>query len=155
MNFRNQNQFGLLEMLLVIAPLVLCALPAFADVSTDNVGITNTIAANTTTTLNLGSGIPVKNDRTLGAELRLQGNASGTGAVTVVWARSLDEGTTYETTPRFSWVTALNGTTAVVARTNLPSWFLENSTHVKIISIQNADASAGGTNASLRIARQR
>lgn len=158
MKIKSNSLFGLLRLVFAFAMLAfLClfAMPAQADVEAQNVGITNTITANNTTTANLGSGIVVKNDRTLGAELRLQGNAAGTGAITVIFARSTDNGTTYETTPRFTWATALNGTTAVVARTNLPSWFIENSTHIKVVSIQNADASAGGTNAALYVSRQR
>jgi hypothetical protein len=155
MNTRYKTLRFLLHTILILFALMAVCLPAKADVSVINVGITNLIGTNLTSTAGMGNPVAVKNDSSVGAELRFAGSASGTEAVTMIWARSMDGGTTYETAPRWSWVMALNGTTAVVARTNIPSWFVENSTHIKVISIANASTTANGTNASLRVSQQR
>jgi hypothetical protein len=76
-----------------------------------------------------------------------------TDAITITFARSVD-GTTWETTPRFTWATALNGTTAVVTYTNLNSSLIGAAGYLKVISIQNASATVLGTNASLTVIKK-
>ena len=81
--------------------------------------------------------------------VKLQGDQAGTGNVTLTFARSHD-GTTVETTPRFTRVFALTGNMAVVGYTNL---FAANTAarYIVLISAQNADATASATNVTITL----
>lgn len=137
------------KLFLVAIAAMAILLPAQAAVSVVDVGITNSIAANTTTTANLGNAVLVDNHDKVSAVLAFQGNASGTGNITLKLGRSAD-GTTYETVGFTNYVAA-NGTTAVVAWFDIPETTLGSAKYLKVLSIANADASLTGTNASLKI----
>jgi hypothetical protein len=138
---------------LVALVMAVAMLPAMADVGTENVGITNSIVNNATTSANVGRAIKIDKQDNVGLLFKFQGTAAGTDAITITFARSVD-GTTWETTPRFTWATALNGTTAVVTYTNLNSSLIGAAGYLKVISIQNASATVLGTNASLTVIKK-
>jgi hypothetical protein len=133
--------------------LVMAVLPARAEVGTISFGITNAIGANATTSANLGNAVKVDGQDNCSLMLKFQGDGSGTGAVTVTLARSPDN-SNWETTPKWSFATALNNTTAVVFWTNMPAAQLGAAGYVKVTSIVNADATINGTNASLYLVKK-
>lgn len=124
-------------------------LPVQAAVSVVNVGITNSIAANGTTTANMGNAVLVDNHDNVSAVLAFQGSAAGTGNITVKFARSAD-GDTYETIG-FTSAIAANGTNAVVGWIDIPVTTLGTAKYLKVLSIANAEAAMVATNASLKI----
>jgi hypothetical protein len=136
--------------LMTIAMLAALAMPALADVGVIDMGVTNKFTANYTTTANMGNSVKLTKNDTVGVQVAVQGDAAGTGAITATFARSLD-GTTWETAPRFTMACALNGTTAVVQYTNFPNTIIGPVGYIKLISVQNADATANATNASIKI----
>ena len=123
---------------------------AYADVGIVDTSSTNSIAANVTTSVNLGNAIKIGKTDTVGIVHAFQGNAAGTGKITYTWARSAD-GTTWETDPKFATAATLNGTTAVVNYTNLPNTLIGPAQYIKLLSIANADASATATNATVKV----
>ena len=114
--------------------------------------ITNKIAPGTTLTAAgvLGNGVRISKTDAAALELKMQGDAAETLGVTFTFARSAD-GTTYETTPRFTWVATLNGTTAVVAYTNLSNAVIGPAAYLKCVSIVSAATNANATNVTLRV----
>ena len=106
--------------------------------------------SNTSITANLGNAVKIAKTDNVGIMMACQGNASGTGVVTITWARSAD-GITYETTPRFTTLCVLNNTTAVASYTNISASVIGPSQFIKLVSIANADATASGTNASIKV----
>jgi len=130
-----------IKALIIIAAILAASVAtALADAGTQDFGITNQIVAAGTESSNVGSAINVSKqvDGGLGLVARVQGSSAGTSNITVTLARSPD-GTVWETTPRFTWIFPLNGTTEVVAYTNLASGLLGAAHSVKIISVANAD----------------
>jgi hypothetical protein len=135
--------------------LALCLFtpPAHADPSgPTDFGITNSIAAATTNTSaqTIGNALPVSKFDSVGLVFNAQGSASGSSNITITFARSLD-GTNYETTPQLTWTVAANGTTQVIAYTNLSNTYLGPAAYLKVVSIANANATANMTNASLTL----
>lgn len=150
----NKQRNPLIYLIAAFAALIMCVLPCQAQkTSITDVGITNSIAANATTTANLGSAIDLRKHRDCGLLLSFQGDAAGTDNITVTIVRSLDS-STWESTPGISWVTAANGTTAVNSYTNLTTSQLGAARYIKILSIANAAASANMTNCSLKVIRK-
>jgi uncharacterized membrane protein len=141
----------LLGLLAVIAILAL-TMPCAAEVAVINTGATNMVAKNATTTDNLGSGTKIDRSDNVSIEMRGAGAAAGTSTVTYNWRRSLDGGTTYETTPGFSTAFAQNGLVAVVAVTNMPQSIIGAATHIKLVSIVHGGDTGNLTNASVRVA---
>ena len=74
------------------------------------------------------------------------------GAVTFTLARSPD-GTVWETTPRWTWAVTLNGTTEVVAVTNIAGSIIGATHSLKVISVANADDTIV-TNAYLKVVKK-
>lgn len=136
---------------MAVAIFLACA--AWADVGSENLGTTNRIINNATTTASLGRVVKVDNHNEVGVMVKFEGTQAGTGAITLTFARSPDN-TNWETTPRFTWATALNGTTPVVAYTNLTA-LVGAAGYLKIVSVQNADASASATNFSVTVVKKR
>lgn len=141
---------------IIVLTLITLAWPPIttrADIGTQSAGITNTIAAATTNTAPVANIIKIDNQDTCGLQFRIQGDASGTGAVTLKLARSVD-GTTFETAPQITLATALNGTTAVVVYTNISTTFLGAAGYLKVVYIANADATANATNVLLTVIKK-
>lgn len=128
----------------------LLAVSGVAQVSVINLGCTNSIAVNTTIAENMGNAVNLERHTTVGIESRFQGSAAGTTAVIHLFKVSTD-GTTYETLPSFAFNVPQNGTTAVVAFTNMPATHLGAAKYLKLYSIQNQDADAVLTNYSVRV----
>ena len=102
-----------------MAAIAMVATVAMADVGITDLTVTNTVTASFLTTGNVSSNSAyLSKVERAGIELQCQGSAAGTGAITLTLQRSLD-GSVWETTPLLTWATALNGTTALVAYTNL------------------------------------
>ena len=128
--------------------------PALADIGITDLGVTNKFTASYTTVANVSSNsvyLPKTTD--VGLDLQVQGDAAGTGLLTLTFARSYD-GIVWETTPRFTWQVPLNGTTAVVGVTNIPSTSIYTAGYLKCVSVANADASCNATNCVLRVIRK-
>lgn len=141
-------------MALVALAFLCLTMNVMADATYQDFGITNRVMANGTTSVNLGSGLKIDNQDNASAMFLFQGDAAGTGAMTITWARSHD-GTNYETTPRFVTATALNGNTAVIFFTNLiPITHIGASIFIKPVSIANADVTANATNCSLLLLKK-
>jgi hypothetical protein len=138
--------------LIAVAVLAL-AWPAIAEVGTIDFSVTNKATANNTTTGNVGNSVAVTSQDRAGLMLKMQGDGSGTGNVTLTFARSADN-SNWETTPRFTWTAALNNTTAVVACTNLDNTIVGAFGYLKVISIANADGSVNATNFSLTLTKK-
>ena len=139
---------------LLVAAIAMVATVALADVGITDLVVTNKVTASNLTTANVSgnSAYLSKSDRA-GIELQCQGNAVGTGAITLTLQRSLD-GTVWETTPTLTWATALNGTTALVAYTNLTADILGSAAYLRIYSISNGNATADATNVVVRVIRK-
>jgi len=135
---------------LVAAAVVALSVPAWAEVGTQTLNVTNTITKNATELLDLGGTNSVPNQDNIGIQLSFIGDQAGTGALTFKFARSLD-GTTWETTPSFALVTALNGRTAVAYTTN---WSIGAFGYYKLQSVVNADANAAATNVVIKIGKK-
>jgi len=141
-----------IKTLLLVTALTLAT--ARADVGLTDLAITNTIKAAVLTTANVSSNSAyVSKVDSVGLELQCQGDAAGTGAITLTLQRSLD-GLIWETTPKFTWATALNGTTAVVAYTNLADTLIGPAAYFRVYSISNGDGTANATNCVLRVIRK-
>jgi hypothetical protein len=146
-----KNFLGTMTVAAILA--VAATLPARAEVGTIDFGITNSIANNYTTTVNLGNAVAITGQDRGGLMLSMTGSQAGTGLVTITFARSPDN-VNWETTPRFTWAAALNGTTPVVACTNLDQTVVGAFGYLKVVSIVNADASCLGTAASLKLVKK-
>ena len=129
------------------------AVPAMGEVGMINFGITNSIANNATTSVNLGSVVSITGQENCGMMMKFQGSEAGTGLITVTFARSPDN-SNWETSPRFTWINSLNGNTAVVGYTNFTATQIGAAGYLKVVSIANADANASATNASLYLCKK-
>lgn len=129
--------------------------PARAEVGSIDFGINPTVTNNVTSTsaTAVGTAVAVTGQDACGLLFMTQGNAAGTGLVTITFQRSPDN-VNWETSPKFTWINALNGTTAVVGYTNLPNTVVGAAGYIRVYSIQNADASASGTNSVLNIVKK-
>ena len=131
--------------------LFLCTTAIHAQLfSVTSVGITNAMAADTTNTVGITNLLDYHRD--VGLVLRAQGSAADTGNITVTLVRSAN-GTLWETTPKITWVVALNGTAEVVAVTNLQVHQIGAMPYLKVLSIVNA-ATNSATNLQLSIVRK-
>lgn len=141
---------GLLGRMIVLAVMgiaVACALPAMADVGTQDLATTNKFAGSTTTTANMGNGFFLEKQADVGLCCKFQGDAAGTANAVLCIARSVD-GTTYETTPCINWVIPMNGNTAVVAYTNFNRDLIGPAGWIKVTQCANTN-SANLTNCSV------
>lgn len=134
----------------ILLTLALIALPAFADVGTQNTSCTNLAAAATTTTANLGSAVKVDSTDSVGVTIKFSGSAAGTGAVVWRMVRS-PNGIDYESTANNYLVcsNALAGATSITNYYSIPSDYIRGAQYVKLLNIQNYDASANATNLSI------
>lgn len=142
---KTRNLRGLLAVLAVGAVL---AMPARGEVSPIDLGITNTITANNTTTANVGNVLDVRGQDNCGFMFNYQGNASGTGNLVITFVRSADN-VSWETTPTIKKTNALVNTTATSAFFLLSRDEIGAAGYLKVKQIQNYDASAGATNCAL------
>jgi len=140
-----------MKRIITIAALLL-AIPALADVGTSAFVSAGTITNATTRTTGF-SDVKVDNRDNVGLQVTYKGTGAGTGAVTLIVARSGD-GVTFESTPRLTFITALNGTTEVSYYTNLTSSVIGGAHSLRLISVQNADA-VSATNFSATVVMKR
>ena len=149
MNFKKTITF--------FACLALLSLPAFAEVGTTSFGTTNRInaAATNSTAGAAGVGGAVLCDQMNHAALVIagSGSASDTGNLLLTFARSGD-GTTYETTPRFNVLAALNSTTAIAVWSDVPVTTLGPAYSLKLISVANTNANSAITNFSVKLIKK-
>lgn len=123
------------------------------------VALTNAIPASTTESTHVGSGVDLREWENVSLQTSFNSGSAGTGTVTLTFARSggrlgpADSGIVYETTPRFTWVLAANGTNTVVGHTNLPRDSISGAAALRLVSV------AAGTNAlanfTLTVTRKR
>jgi hypothetical protein len=138
-------------LLLLILSLIIIALPARAEVGTVNFLSAGTITNNTTRTTGF-SDVKVDDNEIVSLQINASGDAAGTGNLVLILARSKD-GVTFETTPRQTVSFALAGATTIVGYTNLT---LVGASHsLRLISVQNADASASATNVTVAVVKKR
>jgi len=123
---------------------------AEAQVSVVDTAVTNSWAANATTSANLGNAVKVDKHSTVSVQTAFAGSAAGTDVVTINWKRSADN-STWETTPGLAITVPQNNTTAVVGWTNLSSAAIGGAAYLKISSIVTTDADAVMTNASVKV----
>jgi hypothetical protein len=127
---------------------------ARADQGIQDFAITNVVRSNTTVTVNLGSGLKISEQDQCGIMLMGQGDAAGSsGVLTLTFARSVD-GTNWETHPKFTVLSAVNGTTAILEYTNLSSAVIGAAGWIKPVSVQSADTSANLTNVFLYLSKK-
>jgi hypothetical protein len=138
---------------LTLLALLALALPARAEIGTETIGITNSLGAAYTTTANLGSAVKVANQDNIGLLFKFQGSTTGTSNIVITVARSVD-GTTFETSPPITWTVPANGTTAVVAYTNLGTANIGAAGYIKVTSIQNLNITTATTNCSLTVIKK-
>lgn len=142
------------QIIAIIAAVAALTITATAQTGVVDFGITNALAGSATEATNVGNPVKVdkQNEGDVGLVARMQGSSAGTGNITVTLARSPD-GTVWETVPRFTWVFAQNGTTEVVAYTNLASGLLGAAHSIKVISVAVADDTAV-TNAYIKVVKK-
>ena len=142
----------MLQIITVLMVALMVTLPVCAEVGTINFLSAGTITNSTTRTTGF-SDVKIEDQEVVAIQMEFQGSQAGTGLITCTMARSKD-GITFETTPRFTAIAALNGNTAVVAFTNLTA--LTGGAHsLRLVSVQNADASASATNCTISIVKKR
>lgn len=125
----------ILTLLLIAAALLAPVVPAFADVAVEAMLSAGTVTNETTRTTGF-TAVEIPKVNNVGLALRFTGAGAATDNLTLTFARSVD-GSNYETTPRFTWRVALNGTTAVVGYTNLVESTIGAARYLKLVSIQN------------------
>ncbi len=142
---------GVAGLMIVVALICIAVLmlpmPALADIGTTDLAVTNKFQGSVTTTANMGNSIYLQGQPEVGLQVKLQGDAAGTGNVVLCISRSLD-GTTWETTPCWNWYVAMNGTTAVVAYTNMNRDLIGPAGYIKVLQVANTN-SANLTNCSV------
>lgn len=110
-----------------------------------DLGVTNVLALSATQTANMGTYVDIRNWENVSLALTFYGAALGNGLATsnvvVTLARTTGNPTSstalWETTPRFTWTVPVNGTNVVVGVTNLSRDWVNGTTGLKVISIQN------------------
>jgi len=118
-------------------------------------GVTNSIAPAVATTANIGITNAATKNESLGLQCSFTCDSATTSNLTVV-IRSSADGTKFDTqgANAFVWTIAENGTTEVVATTNLPSSWLGSLGFWKIGYITNAHATANATNFVIKVAKK-
>ena len=135
-----------------IAVLAASALVARAEVGAVNFLSAGTVTNDTTRTTGF-TDVKIENQSVVGLQVNMAGSQAGTGNVILTLARSKD-GLTFETTPRFTVTNALNGTTAVIGYADI-SEQAQSAHSLRLISAQNADASASATNVTISVVLKR
>ncbi len=110
---------------------------------TNNQAITQT---NATITFGAATNTPCEiwQGRGVGVFVRMFADAATVSNATLTFSVSAD-GTNWSTTHEPTVVLPLNGTTEVVARTNLPAAYLDNARYIRVKSLA-CPAAAGGAN---------
>jgi len=127
---------------------IILALTAFGLRAADFIaGVTITNNATRTTGFNP---VYVGGSESAGFVFKFQGDTTNTGALTLTFGRSTD-GVNIETAPRFTFASALNSNTVVVAYTNWGREIIGGAQYVHLISIQNADSAGKATNATVSL----
>lgn len=115
-----------------------------------DLGVTNVLALSATQTANMGTYVDIRNWENVSLAFKFAGAALGDGLtmptgtssnIVVTLARTTGNPTSstalWETTPRFTWALAANGTNVVVGVTNLGRDWISGVTGIKVVSIQN------------------
>lgn len=142
-------------MVLQLATAALLFLPqeeARADMSPSDVGMTNQVVANATTSSDMGNPVLVENVNEVGVMFNYHGDRAGTGNLVVKVLRS--DGNTWETTPGILVTNALNGNTAVSAYFVLTPAQLAGAKWIKFPQVQNYDGTVNATNCSLVVGKK-
>lgn len=126
------------------------ALTVLADTGAVNLFTNGTVANNTTRTTGF-TDVKVNDNEIVSLQVEAACVQVGTGDLRLTLARSKD-GLTFETAPRQVIGFALNGTTAIVGFTNLTQ--LGGTHTLRLISVQNADASAIATNVTISVVKK-
>lgn len=144
---------ALIAFLLGLSLLLLTVRPAQAYVDTQNLAVTNNIAASTTQTNGMGNAIDVSNNDRITVYLVFTPlGADVSGAVTLKMARSAT-GTKWETEPLLTVTATAKTTNQVVCVTNIANTVFGAASWVKCYSIQNG-ATNGLTNITVQVNRQ-
>ena len=122
---------------IALATLLLLAAPVFADVGIIDMGCTNVVNSNIVVTVNLGNAVKLAKNDNVGLLVSFQGVQIGTDTIKYNFVRSADA-ITWETTPTFTIAFAANGTTNVVAYTNIPASMIGAAPYIKLNSITAA-----------------
>jgi len=149
----------LVGLMLVGVMMLALAIPeAGAAVSQESFGMTNAIAKNATITANLGSGVKVDNYESVDLLIKVYNAHTDTGNVTVYFARSGD-GSTWETSPKFSTTFALTAAqasnTAQYFWVHLPSTTIGSAMWIKPTSVANTNANSDLTNCAVYVWKKR
>jgi len=96
--------------------------------------------------------VKVEDQEIVSLQINASGTEAGTGALTMILARSKD-GVTFETSPRQSISFSLAGATTIVGFTNLV--YVGAAHSLRLISVQNADANASATNVTISVVKKR
>lgn len=141
--------------LTLLSALALLALPVFADVGTQNTSCTNQIVAsatNSASTGGMGNVIKIDGSDSVGITIKFSGSAAGTGNIAYRFVRSPD-GVTFENsaTPTLSVSNALAGATSVTNFYAVPADTIRGVHSIKLLNMQNWDASANATNLSITV----
>lgn len=102
------------------------------------VALTNVVPASSTESTLVGSPVDIREWDRVGLLLSFASPSAGTANTTLTFARSGSKElatAVFETTPRFTWVVAANGTNTVVGFTNLPNDSLSGVSFLKLISV--------------------
>jgi hypothetical protein len=149
-NMRSMKMWS--AMLMVLAIICMLAAPATSQAQVtptatgEFLGSTYLINGSVTSNINT-SAISVRQAKGLAFLPLLAGTNASTAAVTFVFDVSVD-GTNFTTSSPLAFAVAMNGTTAVRGYTNFSSTLLDNVSHLRLRSIQNAHtASVFVTNA--------
>lgn len=131
-----------MKKLLAVLTLGLLAFGARADVSRSaSFGVTNTAAANVTTTANVGSAIDIGNWQNIALQCSFVGSATTNNNLVITFSRTIDDPDSstavWETTPKFTWTIPTDGTNSVVGFTNMPRDTISAVRGLKVLSIQN------------------
>lgn len=149
--------------LIVSAAVALVALAvltpaAWADVGTIDMGISTTITNKTTnvTATVTGTAVSIDNKDNAGLVFRGQGTGAGTETCTFTFARSADN-SDFETQDKFTWAVVQNGSTEVIAYTNLPPSLVSSVGYLKCVraAFTGASTTENLTNCYLKVVKKR
>ena len=127
---------------LAVAALVVAPRAAADASAPTDIGMTNSLTLSATQTTDLGNVLDIRKWENVSLTLKFVGAAGVTGNAVLTFARTASADpkastAVWETTPRFTWTVASNGTNAVVGFTNLPRDSISAVTGLKLVSAQN------------------
>ncbi len=122
------------------------------------VALTNTVPTNTAESTLVGSPVDIREWKNVSLQVSFNSATAGTTNIAFVFVRSgsRDLATAaYETTPTLTWNVPANGTTTVVAHTNLPLDTIAGTTFLKLKSITTASGGNSCSNLTVTVTRKR